>query len=362
MTEVRVYAGTRKGLIDFRSNDGRRTWSAPRLSLAGSDVYHAIEDPRDPKRVYAAANHAVWGARIVRSLDGGMTWDEPTQTPAFVEGSGESVKAVWFIRPGHADCPGEVWAGVEPASLFRSGDWGATWEPVNGLNEHPTRSMWQPGGGGMCMHGIILDPTNPDSLIAAASACGAYRSNDHGESWEPINRGIRAGFLPDQDVEAGHCVHRVVRSSANPNLLFQQNHCGAYISPDGGCSWREVTEGLPSEFGFSAAADQLDGRTFYTAPLQGDSFRAYPDGAMAVWRTRDAGCSWEPMREGLPQQGAYLASYRSAMATDAMQSTGVYVGTTTGQIFACGPDGDRWYQLADYLPPVLSLETAQDSA
>ena len=362
MSVVRVHAGTRKGMFTLRSCDCRGAWGEPELSLAGWDVYHCIEDPRDPVRLYAAANHAVWGPRVARSLDGGRTWDEPTQSPAFPEGSGAAVKAVWFIRPGHAERPGEVWAGVEPAALFHSDDWGATWEPVESLNDHPTRSFWQPGGGGMCLHGISLDPIDPDRLIATVSAGGAYRSDDHGMSWRPINQGIRAGFMPDPVPPAGHCVHKLVRSAVDPELLFQQNHCGAYVSADGGCSWREVTAGLPSEFGFAAAAHPTAKGTFYLAPLQADSFRAFPDGAMTVWRTRDGGESWEPLRGGLPQRGAYLASYRAAMATDASGPAGIFLGTTTGQIFASADDGDNWREIARYMPPILSLETAQDPA
>lgn len=359
--ERRIYLGTRKGLFRLRSRDGRRTWTVDPPALAGHDVYHAVADPRDPSRVYAAANHAVWGPRLARSLDGGCTWDEPgepTQSPAFALGTGEAVKALWYILPGHPERPGEVWAGAEPAALFRSQDWGATWMPVCGLNEHPTRAMWQAGGGGLCLHGIAPSPDDPDDLIVTVSAGGSFRTADGGASWTPINHGVRAGFLPDEDVPAGHCVHKLVRSPLDPNWLFQQNHCGAYRSKDGGASWQEVTEGLPSEFGFPAAIHPREAQTVYVAPLTGDSFRVFPDGAMAVWRSRDGGDSWEPLRRGLPQRNAYLASLRAAMAADTGDPAGIYLGTGTGQLFCSTDEGDSWSMIAGLLPPILSVTVA----
>jgi photosystem II stability/assembly factor-like uncharacterized protein len=359
--EHRLYLGTRKGLFRLRSCDGRRSWTVDPPALVGHDVYHAVEDPRDPARVYAAANHMVWGPRLARSLDGGRTWDEggeQTQSPAFATGSGDSVKAVWYILPGHPERPGEVWVGVEPAALFRSRDWGATWEPVCGLNEHPTRAMWQPGGGGLCLHGIAASPSDPDDMVATISAGGSFRTTDGGTTWTPINSGVRAGFMPDESVVAGHCVHKLVRSPQDPNWLFQQNHCGAYRSKDGGASWQEVTAGLPSEFGFPAAIHPHESQTVYVAPLRGDFFRVFPDGAMAVWRSRDGGDNWEPLRCGLPQRNAYLASFRAAMSADREDAAGIYLGTSTGQVFCSIDEGDSWSMIADYLPPILSVAAA----
>ena len=356
--ENRILVSTRKGAFCLSSQDGRGSWQMGPPMLSGWDVYHCIEDPRDPSRLYAAANHAVWGPRIARSVDGGRTWDEPVQSPAFAAEGDATVKAMWFVRPGHADRPGEVWAGVDPAALFRSGDWGATWEPVPAFNNHPTREYWQPGGGGLCLHGIVLDKTDPLEVIATVSSGGAYRSNDGGGSWTPINRGIRGSFMPDDSVPAGHCVHKLVRSTAAPNVLFQQNHCGMYRSDDAGDSWTEVTEGLPSEFGFPAAMHPRDPNTLFVAPLVGDSFRAFAEGAMAVWRSRDGGRSWTAMRDGLPQSNAYLASYRAAMATDDDDDAGVYIGTTTGHVFASRDEGDHWTKIGEYLPPVLAVEAS----
>lgn len=357
---TRVYVGTRKGLFRLCSHDGRKSWMVEPPALGGWSVFHAIEDPRDPARIYAAARSEHWGPMVARSEDGGRTWDERGPSPAFAPDEGESVNAVWYVRPGHAERPGEVWAGVDPGSLFRSQDWGASWEPVSSLNKHETREYWMAGGGGLCLHKIVLHPTDPNDMIATISAAGAFRSTDGGASWQPINRGVRADFLPEsvQKSGVGQCVHHLVRAPSDPEWLFQQNHCGMYRSADGGATWQECGAGLPSEFGFPAAIHPRDPRTVYVAPLIGDSFRAFPDGAIAVWRSRDGGDSWEPLRTGLPQRNAYTSVFRTAMTTDGEDSAGVYLGTATGQLFFSADEGDNWEMIADFLPPILSVEAA----
>lgn len=356
--EHRVFLGTRKGMFALRSGDGRGCWQMDPPALAGTDVYHVAADPRDPSLAYAAANHAIWGPQLMRSRDGGRTWNPAASSPAFAPDSGQSVKAIWFIRPGHPDVPGEVWCGVEPAALFRSTDWGDTWTLVDSLTNHPTTALWQPGGGGLCLHGIVLDPTDPARIIATISAGGGYRSDDAGASWQPINRGLRAGFLPDPSNAAGQCVHKLVRTAGDASVLFQQNHCGCYVSDDEGENWREVTEGLPSEFGFPAAAHPHEPRTVYVAPLVADSFRAFADGAVTVWRSRNGGGCWEPLTNGLPRRDAYLAALRTAMATDAEDDAGVYLGTSTGQLFFSPNGGDAWREIASHLPPILSVDAS----
>jgi len=355
---TRLYIGTRKGMFRMCSHDGRRSWMIEPPALAGWNVYHAIEDPRDPARIYAAARSEHWGKLLARSEDGGRTWDERNPAPAFDQDDGRSVNAVWFIRPGHADRPGELWAGVEPASLFRSGDWGATWHEVRRLAAHESAQSWQAGGGGLCMHGISLDPGDPDSLIATISAGGAYRSDDGGGTWRPINRGVLMDFVPEelQNDPAGHCVHKLVRSAAEPEWLFQQNHCGPHRSANGGATWETLVDRVPYSFGFAASAHPHERRTVYTAPLASDSVRTFADGALAVWRSRDGGDNWEPLRCGLPQRNAYTSAFRAAMTTDHGDEAGIYLGTSTGQLFFSGDSGDHWEMIADFLPPILSVE------
>ena len=260
--------------------------------------------------------------------------------------------------PGHAERPGEVWAGVDPAALFRSSDWGATWEPVAGINEHPTRDGWQPGGGGLILHKLLLDRVNPAKMIATISAGGAFRTEDSGASWQPINQGVAADFMPDPNQPVGHCVHSLVQSPTDPNWLFQQNHCGQFRSADGGESWQNAGDGLPSTFGFPAAIHPHEEKTVYVAPLTGDYFRAFPEGEMAIYRSRDGGDTWQALRSGLPQRDAYMSAFRAAMTTDTDDDAGIYLGTSTGQIFFSPDSGESWRMIVDFLPPVLSLETA----
>lgn len=357
--ETRLCVGTRKGAFQMCSHDGRRTWQMHDPILAGWSVYHFVEDGRDPARQYAAANHDVWGPWLARSVDGGRSWQERTESPAFSGDDGRAVKALWYVQPGHAERPGEVWAGADPGALFRSADWGATWQPVASLTDHPTRDGWMPGGGGLCLHGISIHPHDPDRMLATISAAGVFRTEDGGGSWQPSNTGVRADFLPDPSVPVGSCVHCVVRSPADPNWLFQQNHCGMYRSADGGLTWEEVGQGqLPSEFGFPAAIHPHEPHTVYVAPLVGDSFRVFPDGGVTVWRSRDGGDNWEPLRSGLPQRGAYLSALRRAMTADREDDAGIYLGTSTGQIFFSPDAGEHWQMIADYLPPILSVEVA----
>lgn len=275
------------------------------------------------------------------------------------EDSGLAVKAIWHIEPGPAGQPGVVYAGVEPAGLFKSLDGGATWQEVLGLNRHPSRERWMPGAGGLCLHTVVPDPVDPARLTVAISSGGAFRSLDGGESWSPINQGVRADFLPDPYPDLGQCVHKLALHRKRPGTLYQQNHCGVYRSRNGGDCWEDIGEGrLPSRFGFAMACHPHDPETIYTVPLQSDQVRLTPEGRMAVWRSRDGGESWQGMTCGLPGPDAHLVTLREGLATDTLDEAGVYAGTTAGQIFCSRDEGAHWQTLAAYLPPVLSLEAA----
>lgn len=366
---VIVLVGTKKGAFLFESDETRRHWRRSGPFQAGWGVNHFSIDARRPApRLWAAANHEVWGPRLGYSDDWGANWTEDGPALAFEAGSGRAVKNVWHVTPGHVEKPGEVWCGVEPAALFRSGDGGETWSEVAGLNEHATSGEWEPGGGGLILHTIVPDHSNPDSVIACISAGGAYRSNDGGASWRPINRGVPATFRPTPWPEVGQCVHKLVQSPTNPAWLFQQNHCGVYRSRDGGENWEHIESGLPTgwleeidrsySFGFPMAGHRRDPETLYVVPLLSEFFRATSDGRFIVYRSRDGGDNWHPLTEGLPQDGAYLVVYRDALATDAATPGGVYAGTTGGHLFGSRDDGDSWFAMSTTLPPILSVETA----
>ncbi|RIK58281.1 MAG: glycoside hydrolase [Chloroflexi bacterium] len=353
---VVVMAGTRKGTFLFYSDPARRTWHRTQAHLGWST--HAVNyDPRH-NALYAATNSAVFGALVQRSDDGGVTWQHFNQGLDFDAGQEERVREVWQVQPGHADRPDEVWAGTNAAGLFRSDDRGVTWSPVTSLQERSKTDNWFPGGGGLILHTIVPDPARPDRLYAGISAAGVYRSDDGGASWQPMNRNVRADFMPDPYPETGHCVHKMVVSAAAPDRLYQQNHCGVYRSDDGGGWWEDISDGLPSRFGFPMAIHPHDADTVWVVPLTGDDRRVVPDEQMAVWRSRNRGLAWERLTNGLPYP-AYFTILRDALATDACDPAGVYVGTTTGQLFYSRDEGERWELLADHLPPVLAVHAAQ---
>ncbi len=353
---VLVMVGTRKGTFFFWSDEARRTWHRSEHHLGWST--HAVSyDPRNG-RIFAATNSAPFGALVQRSDDGGRSWEHFNEGLDFAADEERRVREVWQVTPGHAERPDEVWAGSGEAGLFRSGDGGKTWQAVDALNHHPTTNTWMPGGGGLILHTIAIDPTDANRVYACVSAGGAYRTDDGGQSWRPVNKGVRADFMPDPQPESGHCVHKLALHPERPNVLFQQNHCGMYRSDDRGETWVDISEGLPSRFGFPLAMHPHDPQTVYLVPLLGDDRRFVPDGQMAVWRSRDAGSSWQRLSEGLPRN-AWLTILRESLATDDCEACGVYVGTTTGQVFYSRDDGEHWETLADYLPPVLSVSAAR---
>jgi hypothetical protein len=356
MARITVLAGTKKGLFWFESMDRRRwTWHGP--FQHGHEINHAIYDPRRAT-IYATDHNAWFGSQVVWSRDGGQTWVSAECGPAFAPDSGRQLERLWHLEAGPVSDPERLYLGVAPAALFRSEDGGRSWHELTGLTQHPTRGMWQPGAGGLCLHSVLVDPLNPKRLFVGISAAGVFRSEDGGDTWVARNRGVRAEFLPTKYPEVGQCVHKLLMAQRRPDLLYQQNHCGMYRSETAGDDWVEITAGLPSDFGFSLALHPRAPQTLYVLPLQKADFRCPPDGKLRVYRSRDAGRSWESLSTGLPQDHAFIGTYREGMTTDSLDPAGVYVGTNTGKIFASNDEGDSWYELADHLPPVYSVSTS----
>lgn len=347
-----VLAGTRKGL--FLLEQARGSWSVEGPLLKGFAVYHAIQDARDGA-LYACSNFYD-GATVHRSSDGGKTWDR-TEGIGLPEESGLKLNALWHIRPGPESEPKTLWLGGDPGVLFRSDDGGSTWEPNRGILEHPTRERWQPGAGGMCTHSIQLDPSDTKRMYVGISAAGAFRTDDGGETWTPINKDVAADFMPETYPEVGQCVHKLLVHPGRPDRLWQQNHCGVYRSDDRGDNWERLDgNGLPSDFGFGLALDPRDPDVAYVTPEEGADNRVTCDGRLGVYRTGDAGASWELAADGLPEQ-AWVAVLREAMAWD--DDGDVYLGTQSGSLFVSPSGGEGWVEAARHLPPVLSVETAE---
>jgi photosystem II stability/assembly factor-like uncharacterized protein len=334
-----------------RGDEERRRWVLSEPLLAGREVYHVQFDARHGT-LWAATRHAVWGAHLHRSADLGRTWDVLPASPHHADERG--MVAVWCVAPGPASLPWRLYAGIEPAGLFVSDDAGTSWA-ASPLNAHGTTRTWQPAGGALALHSIAIDPYDERRLWCAVSAGGVYRSDDAGASWRPANAGTRAEFLPDKRPEAGHCVHKLLAHPARPGRLYQQNHCGTYRSDDGGDSWIEITPGLPSDFGYVLATDTRDADTLFVVPEDSSHMRTTVGGRLRVYRTRDAGSSWEALTNGLPQEHAWVSLLRDAMTQDTLQPVGVYLGTSSGHVLASPDGGDTWSVLAEWLPRVLCL-------
>lgn len=348
--------GTKKGLFLLTSEDGRQTWKLSEPMLKGKEINHAIRDPRTG-RIFATANDAWFGSEISYSDDLGATWTSSKKNPAFTEASGLKLDRIWHIEPGRASEPGVLYAGVAPAALFRSADGGETWDEVEALSKHPTRERWHPGAGGLCLHSIQLDPHNPARMYVGISAVGVFRTDDAGATWQTANRGTRAEFMPDKFPEYGQCVHKLLLAPGQRDRLYQQNHCGMYRSDNAAQSWEEISTGLPSDFGFPLAVHPRDPNTAFVLPLQGAEFRAPKEGQLRVYRTRDAGASWHPLENGLPDD-VYCGVLREGMAADQEAPAGIYFVTNTGKVFGSRDEGDFWNLLADNLPPISSVEAA----
>ncbi len=356
--ETVVALGTKRGLFLLRSRD-RETWECTPTSLASTRVYYATLDQRGGRRrLFATDNGDFFGTFLRYSDDLGQTWQEPERGIKFSEESGLSLNNIWLIEPGRRSEPDVVYVGVDPASLWVSEDAGVTWSLNEGLANHPTRAQWNPGAGGLCLHTIVPDYSNPQRMWVGISAVGCLRSDDNGQTWQFMNKNTRAGFQPDIYPEFGQCLHRMTQHPTQPNTLYQQNHCGVYRTDDAGENWTDIQRDLPSEFGFPIALDASHPDTVFTI-VEGPEVRSNVGQQFTVYRTRDGGESWEPLTKGLPHgPGVSLGVLRHGMCADAHDPCGVYVGTNTGQLFVSADAGESWRLVADYLPPIYSVSVA----
>lgn len=364
MPRIRVLVGTRKGAFILTSDAARRDWRVAGPFFGGWEIFHVAGSPANPDRLYASQSSGWFGQVIQRSDDGGATWNPVGNDFAYVGDPGTHLyydgtakpwafKRVWHLEPSPTD-PDTVYAGVEDAALFRSTDGGQTWHELPALRERQG-AKWMPGAGGMCLHTILLDPTDPQRMYVAISAAGAFRSDDGGASWRPINRGLHSQYIPDPEAEVGHCVHRIAMHPARPDTLFMQKHWDVMRSDDAGGHWHEVSGNLPSDFGFAMAVHAHEPDTVYVVPIQSDAEHYPPEGKLRVYRSRTGGQTWEALTDGLPQQHCYVNILRDAMAVDTLPECGVYFGTTGGQVYVSADAGDRWQAIVRDLPAVLSV-------
>jgi len=389
MSKVRVLVGTRKGAFVLTSDGKREHWDITGPHFAGWEIYHVKGSSADPDRLYASQTSGWFGQVIQRSDDGGKTWHQPGTPPGeataqagppksesnkfaydtsaengkpltthqFYDGTQHpwEFKRVWHLEPSLTD-PDTVYAGVEDAALFRSTDGGQNWKELPGLRGHGTGPKWQPGAGGMCLHTVILDPSNPQRMFIAISAAGAFRTDDGGKTWKPINQGLRSQYIPDPTAEIGHCVHHVAMHPSRPGVLFMQKHWDVMRSDNAGDSWQEVSGNLPTDFGFVIDVHAHEPETIYVVPIKSDSEHFVPDGKLRVFRSRSGGNEWQPLTKGLPQSNCYVNVLRDAMAVDSLDKCGVYFGTSGGQVYASADAGDTWNPIVRDMPGVLSVE------
>ena len=366
MSKVRVLAGTRKGAFLIESDGKREQWSISEPLFAGWEIYHVNASPVDPNRLYASQCSGWFGQMIQRSNDGGKSW-EPVDNKFVYDGVPGThqwydgtphpweFKRVWHLEPSLSD-PDTVYAGVEDAALFKTTDGGQSWDELPGLRQHGSGAHWSPGAGGLGLHSIIIDPSNHQRIFIAISAAGAFRTDDGGVTWLPINQGLHSEHIPDPKAEVGHCVHRIGMHPSRPNTLFMQKHWDIMRSDNAGDSWHEVSGNLPTDFGFPIQVHAHEPETIYVVPITSDSLHYPPEGKLRVYRSRTGGNEWEALGNGLPQRDCYVNVLRDAMAADKLDKCGIYFGTTGGQVYASSDEGDNWTAIANNLPGVLSVE------
>ncbi|HEX5422911.1 MAG TPA: hypothetical protein VFW94_05130 [Candidatus Acidoferrales bacterium] len=387
MSKVRVLVGTKKGAFILSADGKRQNWEVSGPHFAGWEIYHMKGSPVDPNRIYASQSSGWFGQVLQVSKDGGKTWNapggdikpgqeapmggrsnkfaydtsdatgKPLTTHQWYDGTQHpwEFKRVWHLEPSYSDAD-TVYAGVEDAALFRSTDGAESWHELPGLRGHGTGPNWQPGAGGMCLHTIILDRADPNRIYIAISAAGAFRTDDGGKTWRPINKGLNSQFLPNPTAEVGHCVHHVAMHPSRPNTLFMQKHWDVMRTDNAGDSWQEVSGNLPTDFGFVIDVHAHEPETIYVVPIKSDSEHFPLDGKLRVYRSRTGGNEWESLTKGLPQKDCYVNILRDAMAVDSLDSCGIYFGTTGGQVYASSDAGNSWAPIVENLPAVLSVE------
>ncbi len=386
MSKVRVLVGTKKGAFVMESDAGREKWDVTGPFFGGWEIYHMKGSSVDPDRIYASQSSGWFGQIIQRSSDGGKTWEtpgggmekspegmpkgesnrfvydtsaetgKPLTTHQWYDGTQHpwEFKRVWHLEPSLTD-PETVYAGVEDAAMFRTTDGGTTWHELAGLRA-VHGSKWMPGAGGLGLHTIVIDPTNPQRMYIAISAAGCFRTDDGGTTWKPINRGLKSEYIPDPEAPIGHCVHRIALHGSRPDTVYMQKHWDVMRTDDAGENWREVSGNLPTDFGFPIDVHAHEPETVYVVPIKSDSEHYPPEGKLRVYRSKTGGGEWEPLTNGLPQENCFVNILRDAMCVDSMDDCGVYFGTTGGQVY-CSPDGgDTWRTIVRDLPAVLSVE------
>ncbi len=389
MSKVRVLAGTKKGAFILTSDGKREKWEVSGPHFAGWEMYHLKGSPVDPNRIYASQTSGWFGQIIQRSDDGGKTWYQPG-TPAgeqpkpgemprgesnkfvydtssetgkpltthqFYDGTQHpwEFKRVWHLEPSLTDAD-TVYAGIEDAALFKSTDGGKSWKELSGLRGHGTGPHWQPGAGGMCLHTIVLDPSDPNRIYIAISAAGAFRTDDGGKNWKPINKGLYSKYIPNPTAEVGHCVHHIAMNPKRPGVLFMQKHWDVMRSDNAGDQWTEVSGNLPTDFGFVIDVHSHEPETVYVIPIKSDGEHYVHEGKLRVFRSKTGGNEWEALTKGLPQKDCYVNVLRDAMAVDTLDKCGIYFGTTGGQVYCSADAGDSWNPIVRDLPAVLSVE------